>query len=212
MCTYPKKKNSKDISHFRSISLLNVKGKIFFAILASSFIRYFLINGYIDTSVQKVGVCRTVGCSEFGNMIWEAIQKANKKDLDVIWLDLANAYESVPYQMYHIPEEISKMQGTYLDCFLMPFTTKYYTINWNRLEVGLAMECSVSPIFFVLPIQLLLKAAQKNADIVELGGGFQMPEVITFMDDTIILSSYNLLLARFSILTSEQMIWDRNEM
>ena len=63
-------------------------------------------------------------------MIWEAIEKAktNKKDLDVIWLDLANAYESVPHQillsiqMYHIPKEISKMLGTYFDCFLMQFT------------------------------------------------------------------------------------------
>ena len=36
-------------------------------------------------------------------MIWEAIQKAktNKKDLDVIWLDLANVYGSVPRQMIH---------------------------------------------------------------------------------------------------------------
>ena len=57
-------------------------------------------------------------------MIWEAIQKAkaNKKDLDVIWLDLANAYGSVPHQiihlslqMYHVPAEISSMLGTSMD-------------------------------------------------------------------------------------------------
>ena len=65
-------------------------------------------------------------------MIWEAIQKAktNKKDLDVICLDLANAFGSVPHQMillsirmYHIPEEISKMLGTFFG-ILMRFTTK----------------------------------------------------------------------------------------
>ena len=35
----------------------------------------------------------------YGNMIWEAIQKTktNTKDLDVIWLDFANAYGSVPH-------------------------------------------------------------------------------------------------------------------
>ena len=34
-------------------------------------------------------------------MIWETIQKAktNKKDLDVIWLDLDNAYRLVLHQM-----------------------------------------------------------------------------------------------------------------
>ena len=72
-------------------------------------------------------------------MIWEAIQKAkaNKKDLDVIWLDLVNAYRSVPQQMihlslqmYHVPAEISSMLGTYFDRFRMRFTTKDF---YNKL-------------------------------------------------------------------------------
>ena len=91
----PKEKNSKDIGYFRplSLSLLNVEGKIFFAVLASRLTRYLLINEYIDTSVQKGGVPGMAGCLEHGNIIWEVVQKAkmNKKDLDVIWLDLANA-------------------------------------------------------------------------------------------------------------------------
>ena len=73
--------------------------------------------------------------------------------------------------------------------FIMWFATKEYTINWNRLEVGIVMGCSVSPILFVLAMQLLLKATENDADIVELGGGFQMPLVMAFMDDTTILSS-----------------------
>ena len=47
-----KEKNSKDIGHFCPISLLNVEGKVFFAVLASRLTRYILINEYIDTSVQ----------------------------------------------------------------------------------------------------------------------------------------------------------------
>ena len=138
------------------------------------------------------------GCLEHGNKIWEAIQKAktNKKDLDVIWLDLANAYGSVPHQMillslwmYHMPEDISKMLRTYFDGFLMQFTTKEYTTNRNKLEVGIVMGCLVSPILFLLAMQLLLKVTENNAEIVELGGGFQMPPVKAFMDDTTILSS-----------------------
>ena len=135
---------------------------------------------YIDTSAQMGGVLRIAGCLEHGNMSWEAIQKAktNKKDLDVIWLDLANAYGSVPRQMillslrmYHILEEISKMLGTYFDGVLVRFNTKEYTTNQNMLEVGIAMGCSVSPIHFALAMQLLLKATESNADIVELDEG-----------------------------------------
>ena len=117
VCTYLKKRNSKDIGHFHHISLLNVGGKIFSTVLASRLTRYLLINGYINTLVQKGGVPGIASCLEHGNMIGEAIQKAktNKKDLDIIWLDSANAYGSVPHQMillflqmFHIPEEISK--------------------------------------------------------------------------------------------------------
>ena len=145
-----KEKNSKDIGHFIPISLLNIEGKIFFAVLASRLTRCFLINEYIDTSVQKGGVPGITGCLEHRNMIWEAIQKAKtyKKDLDVIWLDLANAFGSVPHPvillsflMYHLPEEISKILGTYFNSLFMPFTTKYHTTNWNRLEFGIAMGC-----------------------------------------------------------------------
>ena len=214
----PKEKNSKDINQFRPISLLNVEGKIFFAVLASKLTNYLLTNKYIDPSVQKGGVPGIAGCLEHGNMIWEAIQKAktNKKDLDVIWLDLANAYGSVPHQMvqlslqmYHIPEEISKMLENYFDGFLMRFTTKEYTTNWNRLEVGIAMGCSVSPIIFILAMQLLLKATECKADMVELGGGCQMPPVKAFMDDTTILSSKESSTRKLLSLMDELITWCR---
>ena len=52
----PKEKDSKDISQFRTISLLNVEGKIFFSILAKRLTSYLLKNNYVDTSVQKGGV------------------------------------------------------------------------------------------------------------------------------------------------------------
>ena len=155
----PKEQNSKDINQFRPISLLNVEGKIFFVVMASRLTKYLLTNVYIDTSVQKGGIPGIAGYLEHGNMIWEAIQKAkaNRKDLDVIWLDFANAYGSVPHQMIHlslqmchVPAEISSMQGTYFDGFRTRFTTKDFTTNWTRLEVRSAMGCPVSPVIFVL--------------------------------------------------------------
>ncbi len=80
-------------------------------------------------------------------MIWAAIQKAkaSKKDFDVIWLDLANAYGSVPHQMihlslqmYHVPAEISSMLGTYFDGFRMRFTTKI--LQQTGLDLRLELQ------------------------------------------------------------------------
>ncbi|GFN82122.1 reverse transcriptase [Plakobranchus ocellatus] len=61
-------------------------------------------------------------------MIWEAIQRAKseKLNLDVVWLDLANAYGSVPHEMiqlalrmYHVPEVIPVMLDDYFSGFRM---------------------------------------------------------------------------------------------
>lgn len=109
----PKEKDSKGIGQFRPISLLNVEGKMFFAVLATRLTRYLMSNGYVDTSIQKGGVPGVPGCLEHSSMIWDAIQRAktNRIDLHVIWLDLANAYGSVPHgllwkalEMHHVPD------------------------------------------------------------------------------------------------------------
>ena len=84
---------------------------------------------------------------------------------------------------------------------------KEYTTNWNRLEVGIAMGCSVSP---VLAMQLLLKVTENNnPEIFELDGWFQMPLVKAFMDDTTILSSKESTTRKILSLMDKQMIWCR---
>ena len=101
------------------------------------------------------------------------------------------------------------MLKTYFDGFLMQFTTEEYTTNWNRLEVGSAMGCLLSPILFVLAMQLLLEVTENNTEIVELSGGLQMPPVKTFMDDTTILSSKEYTTRKILSQMENQMNWRR---
>ena len=195
---FPKEQNSADLGQFRPISLLNVEGKIFFSVLAARITSYLMVNGYIGTSVQKGGVPGIAGCLEHASMIWEAIQtaKSGKRNLDVIWLDLANAYGSVPHSMiqlaldmYHVPNEIKDMLKAYFAGFKMRFTTEAYTTKWIDLQVGIAMGCAVSPILFVMAMQVLLKATEHQAAPANLGGGCFMPPLKAFMDDTTIIAS-----------------------
>ena len=194
----PKEQNSTDINQFRPISLLNVEGKIFFSIMAARLTSYLTENGYINTSVQKGGIPGVSGCLEHATMIWEAVQRAKseKLNLDVVWLDLANAYGSVPHEMiqqalrmYHVPETIQVMLDEYFSGFRMRFTTESYTTDWVNLEVGIAMGCTISPILFVLAMEVTLKAAGENARPANLGDGCYMPPLKAFMDDTTILCS-----------------------
>ncbi len=95
----PKKRNSTTINQFRSIALLNVECKQFFSVLARRMTRFLSSNHYIDTSFQKAGFSGFPGCIEHISIIWEQIQRASreKSELHVVWLDLANAYGSVPH-------------------------------------------------------------------------------------------------------------------
>ncbi len=102
-----KEKNSSTIHQFRQISLLNVEGKIFFSVVAQRHSAFLKKNNYtFDTSVQKAGISGFSGCLEHTNVIWHQIQttKKEKKDLHVVFLDLANAFGSVP----HVPSSKSQ--------------------------------------------------------------------------------------------------------
>ena len=65
-------------------------------------IEFVQTNGYVNESVQKAGIPCIPGCVEHVFAIWDAIRevKESKGDLTVIWLDLANAYCSVPPRVY----------------------------------------------------------------------------------------------------------------
>ena len=91
---------------------------IFFAFFALRSTRYLLIDEYIDTLLQKAGVPGVASSLE-------AIQKAKtiKNDLEVIWLDLANAYWSLLHQMsvLSLPLRVFGLLSSYLLLFPQRF-------------------------------------------------------------------------------------------
>ena len=73
----PKVDGAKDIGKFRTISLLNVEGKPFFALKADRLTRYVMANQYIDSSIQKGGVPGVSGCMEHTAILSQLIKEAN---------------------------------------------------------------------------------------------------------------------------------------
>ena len=58
-------------------------------------------NEFVSPRVQKGSMRKVAGCWEHTAMVWSALKDArkNKKDVAAIWLDLANAYGSVPHKL-----------------------------------------------------------------------------------------------------------------
>ncbi|KAJ8338476.1 hypothetical protein SKAU_G00374420 [Synaphobranchus kaupii] len=188
----PKEQNSNSIGQFRSIALLNVEGKIFFSIMAKRLTSYLTSNSYIDTSCQKAGVPGFSGCVEHSAVIWEQIQRARreKSDLHVVWLDLANAYGSVPHQLinfalefFHTPNCIKDLVAKYFADLQMCCAHQDFTTGWQQLEVGIAMGCSISPILFIAAFEIILIGARKMARGVKMPSGQRLPPLRGFMDD-----------------------------
>ena len=130
-CFIKKEGRSSTVGQFRTISLLSVECKIFFSVLAKRLTSYMTQNKYINTSIQKGGIPGFSGCLEHTSMISQLIWEAKRKkgDLTAVWLDLSNAYGSVPHdlifeglQHYFITEAIQNMISSYLREFKIRFT------------------------------------------------------------------------------------------
>ena len=189
----PKEADSTVIGQFRPISILNVDGKIYLGILAKRSVEFLQSNGYINESIQKAGIPGIPGCIEHAYSIWDAIQSAknNKTDLNVVWLDLANAYGSVPHEIlmkamdfFHIPEKIKNLMRNYYGNFRMRFTTDSFTTEWHNLEIGIAAGCTISTIWFILVMEMLLRSADCSEETAKV----KSPKK-AFMDDITILTS-----------------------
>ena len=163
---------SKGITNFRPISLVNLEVIIFFWILARRMTTFLMSNHYINTSVQRAGILGFPGCLEHSQMIWNSIlsAKRNKTELHVIWLDLANAYGSVPHHLiqmalefFNFPNKVGEIIMKYFNSAFMKFTVKNYITKWQALEIGIMMGCVISPLLFVLAMELILRGAANTS-------------------------------------------------
>ena len=209
----PKEANAEQIGDFRPISILNVDGKIYMGILAKRTVEYLQRNGYIDESVQKAGIPGIPGCVEHAASIWDTIQEAKKNgsDLNVVWLDLANAYGSVPHELlfkamdfFHIPEKVKAVMKNYYNKFKMRFTTGDFTTDWHRLEVGIGAGCTISVIWFVLVMEMILRSVDCSEKIAKI----KSPKK-AFMDDITLLTKDQQVMQNVLSRLDQLITWSR---
>lgn len=188
----PKDKDSKKIDQFRIISLLSVEGKIFFSIVARRLADFLSSNNDIDTSVQKGGISGVLGCLEHTGVVTQLIREAreNKGDLTVLWLDLANAYGSIPHKLvqttmtkHHVPHHVADLILDYYDQFRMRVTAGEVTSEWHRLEVGIITGCTISVTLFALAMNMIVKSVEPECRSPWTQAGTSQPPIRAFMDD-----------------------------
>ena len=79
------------------------RDRLFFSLISirlESHIK-FKNNKFINSSFQNGCMENVPGCWEHMSMVWSAMKEArsNQTDLTTIWLDVANAYGSIPHKL-----------------------------------------------------------------------------------------------------------------
>ena len=98
-CFIPREESSRVLKQFHTISLLNIEGKIFLAVIARTMTSFMLANKYVDIAVQKGGVPGVSGRMEHTSALTQIIREPqhNKRNLEVLWLDLVNTYVPITH-------------------------------------------------------------------------------------------------------------------
>ncbi|XP_077380867.1 uncharacterized protein LOC144020874 [Festucalex cinctus] len=194
----PKEEDSKNINQFRTISLLSVEGKVFFSIVSRRLTEFLLKNNYIDTSVQKGGIPGAPGCLEHTGVVTQLIREAheNRGDLAVLWLDLTNAYGSIPHKLvelalhlHHVPNKIKDLILDYYANFRLRFTSGSVTSDWHRLGKGIITGCTISVTLFALAMNMVVKAAEVECRGPLSRSGVRQPPIRAYMDDLTITTT-----------------------
>ena len=188
----PKEEGASVVKKFRTISLLNVEGKLFFSMKADRITDFLVDNRYIDPSIQKGGIPGVSGCLEHTAVLSQLIReaKAEKKNLVVTWLDIANAYGSIPHDVIqkalvkaHIPENTRTLIESYYSDVKIRFTTNSYTTEWQRVEKGIITGCTLSVILFALTMSWLVESVKNVTKGPKTSSGQRQPNCRLFMDD-----------------------------
>ncbi|MDG2555426.1 reverse transcriptase family protein, partial [Vibrio parahaemolyticus] len=180
------------------ISLLNVEGKIFFSVVAQRLASYLERNSLIDTMVQKAGIPCFARCLEHTSMIWHQIQaaKIKKRDLHVVFLDLATAFGSVPHSLiwsafdyFRVPQVVVNLVKAYFQDIRLCLSTAGFTTGWQRLEIGIMAGCTISPLAFTMAMEVIIRASKWVVGGERRQNGLHFPPVRAYMDDMTLVTT-----------------------
>ena len=133
-----------------------------------------------------------------------------------MWLDLANAYGSIPHQIiqealkhYHVPEQARSLTRSYYSNIHLRLSCKNYTTSWLSLEKDIVTGCSISVILFVMGMNVILKAAEEETRGPQTNAGIRLPANRGFMDDLTITTEAHIQ-ARWILKTLDETVtWAR---
>lgn len=160
-----KKGDASDISNFRPIALMSCIYKLFMSIMANRLVNYSIENNFLSNCQKSARPVE--GCYEhtfvLQSLVLDAIR--HQKNLFLSWLDLRNAFGSIPHEIISItlthlgvPDRVvSLIKNVYTDAFTEIRTPAGNTPN-IPINAGVKQGCPLSPILFNLCTEIILRS------------------------------------------------------
>ena len=156
-------------------------------------------NGYMNTDVQKAFVNGIPGCSEHYCKLATIIKDSREKHraLSVCWLDLANAYGSVPHgliqfalQHYNSPPQfMNTVSGLYSGLSATITTTGWATAS-VPLQIGVYQGDPLSVVIFNTVMCTLIDALRPLKHLgYNISGTRHTVNLLQYADDTCLISN-----------------------
>ena len=138
------------------------------------------------------------GCWEHLSMVWHALkeERAQKSKLAIIWLDIANAYGSIPHKLiafalhrYGVsPQWIRLIETCYKGIFRKSFSESA-TSAWHRHQRGIFAGCTLSIILFLAGMNIILEYSVQAGVPKFTTNNNTLPLLRAFMDDLSLMSA-----------------------
>ena len=174
-----KKGEASDISNFRPIALMSCIYKLLMGIIAKRLTRWSIEAGIL--SLEQKCARPTEGCYEHTYILKSLVGQArrNKKKLSVAWLDIRNAFGSVPHAtilstLRHlgVPVELTSLiMNAYTGASTI-FKTPQGDTCAIPIRAGVKQSCPLSPILFNLCIELIIWRVKAAAATLKSGNCF----------------------------------------
>ena len=193
-----KKGDSAEISNFRPIALMSCVYKLLMGIMAKRITRWAIDSGIL--SLEQKCARPTEGCYEHTYILKSLVGQArrDKKKVCVAWLDIRNAFGSVPHStilhtLRHLgaPEElVSFVMNAYTGA-ATTIRTPDGTTRAIPIRAGVKQGCPLSPILFNLCIELILRRVKSAATKLKTGQCVHYGSLLSclaYADDLVIVA------------------------
>ncbi|KAL5509829.1 hypothetical protein EMCRGX_G005265 [Ephydatia muelleri] len=183
------------LDNWRPIALQNTLCKVYAAVIAGRISAWAMEEGIMSKS-QK-GFLPMEGCLEHNHLMSSVLQDSRRRKRPIVlsWLDLKNAYGSVPHHILFTIMGLAGLSGLTIEVvkdFYHQTSTSIRTgkdrMDPITIKRGVKQGCPLSPILFNLVMEVLIRAAEDTE-----GAGYKLANSVVkslaYADDQCVFAS-----------------------